>query len=77
MVVATSWKWLLNEDLGVIDGFLIGIPDELLEAARLDGITLEDIPQHHSAIVSSCFRSGRNFELYLAVERLPLAAHRH
>ena len=22
VVVATSWKWLLNEDLGVIDGFL-------------------------------------------------------
>jgi multiple sugar transport system permease protein len=22
VVVATSWKWLLNEDLGVVDGFL-------------------------------------------------------
>src|SRR5258708_25101955 len=22
VAVATSWKWLLNEDLGVIDGFL-------------------------------------------------------
>jgi len=22
VVVATSWKWLLNEDLGIIDGFL-------------------------------------------------------
>jgi alpha-1,4-digalacturonate transport system permease protein len=28
VVVATSWKWLLNEDLGVIDGFLkwAGLP---------------------------------------------------
>lgn len=28
VVVATSWKWLLNEDLGVIDGFLkwAGVP---------------------------------------------------
>jgi alpha-1,4-digalacturonate transport system permease protein len=28
VVVATSWKWLLNEDLGVVDGFLkwAGLP---------------------------------------------------
>ena len=58
--------------------YIIGIPDELLEAARIDGASDWKIYlARHSAIVGSGIGSGRDLKLYLALERLPMAPDRH
>ena len=85
-----SWLGLLNTHLGVIlpraaeafgifmvRQFMVSIPDELLEAARLDGAgEFADLLPYRLAAVEADHRRAGNLHLHVALERLRLAAGR-
>ncbi len=57
--------------------YMVGIPDEMLEDARIDGASdWEDIPPRYAAIVGSGAGGGRDLKFYMAMERLSMAPDR-
>ena len=51
--------------------FMVSIPDELIEAARLDGAgEFPDLPQDRPAAVEADHRRAHHLHLHVALERL-------